>query len=89
MTLAQTFSCVGINIPIVFADITKTIINLIKIAIPVLLVILGMLDLGKAVMAQKEDEIKKATNIFEKTACCCDSVFCCFYSSICYRYSFW
>jgi surface polysaccharide O-acyltransferase-like enzyme len=66
MILAQTFSCVGINIPIVFADITKTIINLIKIAIPVLLVIFGMLDLGKAVMAQKEDEIKKGQQTFLK-----------------------
>ncbi|HHU54707.1 MAG TPA: hypothetical protein GXZ63_02695 [Mollicutes bacterium] len=66
MILAQTFSCVGIDIPTVFADITNTIINLIKIAIPVLLVIFGMLDLGKAVMAQKEDEIKKGQQTFLK-----------------------
>ena len=31
-----------------------------KIAIPVIIVIMGMLDLGKAVTASKDDEIKKA-----------------------------
>lgn len=66
MILAQTFGCAGINIPTVFANITNTIINLIKIAVPVLLVIFGMLDLGKAVVAQKEDEIKKGQQTFLK-----------------------
>ena len=32
-----------------------------KIVIPILLIVLGMLDLGKAVIASKDDEIKKAT----------------------------
>ena len=32
-----------------------------KIVIPIILIILGMLDLGKAVIAAKDDEIKKAT----------------------------
>jgi len=32
-----------------------------KIVIPILLIIWGMLDLGKAVIAAKDDEIKKAT----------------------------
>lgn len=31
-----------------------------KIAIPVLLIIFGMIDLGKAVIASKDDEIKKS-----------------------------
>ena len=38
----------------------------IKIGIPVLLIIFGMMDLGKAVMAQKEDEIKKGWQTFVK-----------------------
>ena len=46
--------------------LTSTIITLIKIGVPVLLVIFGMLDLGKAVMAQKEDEIKKGWQTFVK-----------------------
>lgn len=32
-----------------------------KIVIPILLIVLGMMDLGKAVVASKDDEIKKAT----------------------------
>lgn len=32
-----------------------------KIVIPILLIIFGMMDLGKAVVAAKDDEIKKAT----------------------------
>ena len=46
--------------------ITSTIVTLIMIGIPVLLIIFGMLDLGKAVMAQKEDEIKKGQQTFLK-----------------------
>ena len=36
-----------------------TIITTIKIIIPIILVIMGSIDLAKAVMAQKDDEIKK------------------------------
>lgn len=48
-------------------DITKLvykIIVLIQIAVPVLLVIYGMLDFGKAVMEQKEEDIKKGQKTF-------------------------
>lgn len=41
-------------------------VTILRIAIPVILIILGMLDLGKAVMAQKEEEIKKAQGTFVK-----------------------
>lgn len=44
----------------------STIITVIKIVIPVLLVIFGMLDLMKSIVAQKEDEIKKGQQIFIK-----------------------
>jgi len=46
--------------------IISTVITAIMIGVPVLLVIFGMLDLGKAVMAQKEDEIKKGQQMFLK-----------------------
>ena len=42
------------------------IIPLIQIGIPIILIILGMLDLGKAVMASKEDEIKSAQKLLIK-----------------------
>jgi len=37
------------------------ILVVFKIVIPILLIIFGMIDLGKAVIASKDDEIKKAT----------------------------
>ncbi|MCI8467069.1 MAG: hypothetical protein HFI08_02605 [Bacilli bacterium] len=37
------------------------ILMVFKIVIPILLIIFGMIDLGKAVIASKDDEIKKAT----------------------------
>lgn len=50
----------------VIIDTTSLIVTLIKIGIPVILIVLGMIDLGKAVMAQKEDEIKKSQMMFVK-----------------------
>ena len=44
------------------------IIPLIQIGIPIILIILGMLDLGKAVVASKEDEIKNAQKMLIKRA---------------------
>lgn len=51
-----------------FCSSTKDIIQLIggiilifKIAIPILIVALGIFDFGKAVVAEKDDEIKKQT----------------------------
>ena len=40
--------------------ILKTVVGLLQFGIPILLIIFGMLDLGKAVIAGKEDEMKKA-----------------------------
>lgn len=50
----------------IFPNIVSLIISLIQFGIPVILIILGMMDLGKAVMAQKEDEIKKGQGTFVK-----------------------
>ena len=41
--------------------VVGTIINIIMIGVPILLVVFGMVDLGKAVISSKEDEVKKAT----------------------------
>lgn len=48
------------------AVVVRSVVNIIKIIIPILLIIWGMLDLGKAVIAQKEDEIKKGQQTFIK-----------------------
>ena len=46
--------------------IKNGVIPLIQIGIPIILIILGMLDLGKAVVASKEDEIKSAQKLLVK-----------------------
>lgn len=43
-----------------------TVINIIKIAVPILLVVFGSLDLMKGIIAAKDDEIKKGQQIFIK-----------------------
>ena len=47
-------------------DIISTVILIIQVAVPILLIIFGMIDLGKAVVASKEDEIKKGQQTFIK-----------------------
>ena len=42
------------------------LVNAIMIGVPIILIVLGMIDLGKAVIASKEDEVKKATKAFGK-----------------------
>ncbi len=56
----------GVVIDAKIPNTVHTIIVVIKIAVPVLLVIFGMLDLFKGLTAQKEDEIKKGQNLFIK-----------------------
>ena len=48
------------------ADMIKYIYLGIQVVVPILLIIFGMIDLGKAITAQKEDEIKKAQAGFLK-----------------------
>lgn len=52
------------GLPGVVFGVVHLIILIIKIGIPILLVIMGMIDLGKAVVAQKEEEIKKGQSLF-------------------------
>ncbi len=54
------------GIPDKLAYIISLVYKILQIGVPILLVIWGMLDLGKAVMAQKEDEIKKGQSTFIK-----------------------
>ena len=46
------------------ASLLSTAIRLVQLVVPILLIVWGMLDLGKAVIAQKEDEIKKGQKTF-------------------------
>lgn len=56
----------GVSIDVRLANVVHTIIVVIEIAVPVVLVIFGMMDLFKSVTAQKEEEIKKGRQILIK-----------------------
>ncbi len=58
--------CGDTKVPYVAAQITSTIVLAIQVIVPVIIILLGMLDFAKAVMAQKEDEIKKGSQTFFK-----------------------
>lgn len=47
-------------------EVVSTIITVIKIVVPILLIIFGMLDLMKGITASKEDEIAKGRHLFIK-----------------------
>lgn len=67
MFLATAADCGGgLVIPAQIVSVIQMIVTLIKIGVPILLIVFGMLDLGKSVMAQKEDEIKKGQQLFIK-----------------------
>lgn len=48
------------------AGLLHTVITIVKIGIPILLIIFGMLDFAKGVIASKEDEIKSGQQMFMK-----------------------
>ena len=77
--LVDVVSCGGVNgikdIPAVLPNLVSLVVNIIKIVIPILLIIFGMIDLGKAVAAGKEDDIKKGQSVFMKRAIAAVTVF--------------
>lgn len=54
------------GIPENIANIVHYVYLGIQVIVPILLIIFGMIELAKAVTAQKEDEIKKAQGSFLK-----------------------
>ena len=61
-SLLGNLSCgnTSFQFPKTLPNFTNIIFDLLKIATPIIIIITGMLDMIKAVSAQKEDEIKKA-----------------------------
>lgn len=51
-------------IPNATINFIANIVDIIKIFVPILLVIMGAIEFGKAVMAQQEDQIKKSQTAF-------------------------
>lgn len=65
----DTYSCGGnylTGIPKKMVKLTKFIYIFLQVLVPIAIIILGSLDLLKAVAAQKEDEIKKGQQVFIK-----------------------
>ena len=54
------------NIPAKIPELTSYFITLVQIAVPVILVVMGSLDLFKGITASKEEEIKKGQQLFIK-----------------------
>ena len=64
---AAKVSCGNItDIPSKIPDLSSMGITLVQIAVPVILVIMGMMDLFKGITSSKEDEIKKGLKVFAK-----------------------
>ena len=64
LDVANSTLCEGILVPNTLFNAVATIIKGIKIVVPILLVIWGMLDFTKSVVAKKEEDIKKYQKIF-------------------------
>lgn len=56
----------NIDIDAIVPAFTVSIINLVKIVIPIILIVFGMIDLGKAVMSNDEKTMKAAQTTFIK-----------------------
>lgn len=54
------------KIPSLIPKVVSIAYTMIQIAVPIVLVVVGSLDLFKGISAQKEDEIKKGQQIFIK-----------------------
>lgn len=52
--------CGTIEIDSIIPGTISTFVTILKIAVPLILIVLGMLDLAKAVMANEEKEMKEA-----------------------------
>lgn len=65
-------NCNGLG-PVV--SLLKTVLTIVQWGVPVLLIIMGSIDLGKAVMASDDKEIKGATSKLIKRAIAAVAVF--------------
>ena len=58
----------GVEIGGQIVSIIRVVFNGIKIGVPIILIVVGMIGMGKAIASQKEDDIKKAQNTLIKQA---------------------
>ena len=60
----NTTLCAGVAVPDTLFNMVSLIIKGIKIVVPILLIIWGMIDFAKSVIAKKEEDIKKYQKAF-------------------------
>lgn len=60
MFILQDVSCGGMSIDSIIPTFVSNVVKALQFGIPVVLVIFGMIDLGKAVMSNDEKEMKGA-----------------------------
>ena len=65
---SQTITQLCADLAPVIGLVKNLLIPAVQIGIPIILIVLGMFDLGKAVVASKEDEIKAAQKLLIKRA---------------------
>ena len=58
--------CVGTTLPDFVGYFVSLIYVAIRIGVPVLLILVGMFDMGKAIVAKKEEDVKKAQTLLIK-----------------------
>lgn len=67
--------CFGKGIPEQIVKIIRLVYNGIRIGVPIILILVGMFDMGKAITMQKEDDIKKAQQLLARKAVAAALVF--------------
>jgi len=73
LDLFQMLTCPEGLGPII--NLVKGVLNIIQIAIPIMLIVMGSIDLGKAVISSDEKEIKGATSKLIKRCIAAVAVF--------------
>ena len=58
--------CAGTTLPDYLGYWISVVYLAIRVGIPILLIIFGMLDMGKAIVAKKEEDVKKAQSLMVK-----------------------
>ena len=66
--LADPVTCGEVEIGGEIVNVIRVVYNGIKIGVPIILIVVGMIGMGKAIASQKEDDIKKAQNTLIKQA---------------------
>ena len=67
--------CFGAGVPEKIANIIKLIYNGVRIAVPIILILVGMVDMGRAITKHDESEIKKAQQLLIRKAVAAGLVF--------------